>query len=110
MIDFLEEKCEDFLQTKLMNQRRERIEKVINLKKERFITNFTALGPVLTIGVTLLLSFPALENLMENLNKKEYLLETYVIVNIISSIGFLYLFREQLKEVKKTLSLKKNLK
>jgi len=106
LITFLEDKCEDFLQTKLMNERRERIEKVISLKKERHVANFTALGPILSIVITLILSFPALESILKTLDMEVYLFKTYVVFNLFFIIGFTYLLREQIKEVKN--DVKKN--
>jgi len=103
LISFLEDKCEDYLQIKLMNERRERIEKVIRLKKERDVANFTALGPVFTIILTSIFSFPALENILDNFNKDEYLSTTYIMVNLLFSIVVIYLFRAPLREARNDL-------
>lgn len=96
MMVFLEEKCEDFLQTKLMEERKIRIEKLISLKKEKNVTNITILGSVLTVFITLILSFPPIESILEYLNKTEYILLIYLVVNILYIFFLVYLFIEQI--------------
>lgn len=98
LISFLEASCEDFLQTKLMDERRQKIEKVINLRKEQYMVKLAALGPAITIGLTLFLSFPALESILKSLNMEEHLFKIYVIVNLLFIPSILYLFKEQIKE------------
>ncbi|MFJ7828409.1 hypothetical protein [Psychrobacillus sp. NPDC096623] len=102
-LKFLENSCEDFIQSKLMHERMERIEKVITLKKERYITNFTAVGPILTIILTLFLSFPTLKNIFQELEKEKLFLPTYFILNLLIIFYFLYLTRNALMEFKNDL-------
>lgn len=100
-LQFLEKSCEGFLQTKLMDERKEKLEKVISLKKDRYVTNFTAIGPVLTILLTLFLSFPTLDSIFQKLNKESLLLPTYFILNLFFIMFFLYVTREQTVEIVK---------
>lgn len=99
LIKFFEEKCEDFLLLNLMNERREKIEKVISLKKEKDIARFTALGPFLTLIFTLLFSFPALDSILKSFEKEEYLHKIYISLNLVSSFLVLYLYKNKLKEL-----------
>jgi len=99
MLSFLERSCEDFLQNNLMNERQQKIEKVISLKKEKYNANFTALGPILTIALTLFLSFPTLESIFKIVKRENWLLPTYFTINIIFIIFILYITREQLTEI-----------
>jgi hypothetical protein len=105
---FLEKNCEDFLQTNLMIERKERIEKVISLRKEQYISNFTALGPVITIVLTMFFSFPTLENIFEKIQKEELFLPSYIILNLIMIVLFSYLTRNEIIDI--YIDIKSNLK
>jgi hypothetical protein len=98
LINFLNEKCEDFLQSNLINERRKKLERLINLKKERNVASFTMIGPILSVAFTLILSLPTLEQLLKLVNKEELLLESYISINIIFILIISWFLKEQIKE------------
>lgn len=104
LTSFLENECEDYLQTNLMSERRKRLEKVINLKKEKEVATYTALGPFVTILFTILFSYPALETILKGFGKVQYINPIYITVNLISLSMIVYFFRsrfyEQISEFK----------
>lgn len=99
LISFLENECEDYLQTNLMNERRMRLEKVINLKKEKEVASFTALGPLVTILFTILFSYPALDTILKGFGKGAYINSIYIVVNLVSLSMIGYFFRNRFFEL-----------
>ena len=79
-------------------ERNKRLEELITLRKEKYVSKFTALSPILTITITLLFSLPTLKQLLELLNIVEYLLPIYSISNFIFIIFIGILYRELIKE------------
>jgi hypothetical protein len=98
LINFLNEKCEDFLQSNLISERREKLERLIHLKKERNVASFTMIGPILSVALTLILSLPTLEQLLKLVNKEELLLQSYIAINFIFILIISWFLREQIKE------------
>ncbi|MCA0174565.1 hypothetical protein [Bacillus sp. RAR_GA_16] len=99
LTEFLNEACEEFMQNNLVNERKTRIEKLINLKKERYVANFSVLGAILTVAITLILSLPTLEQLIKLLGiDNSKLLPTYITVNSIFILVVLFVARDQVSE------------
>lgn len=95
---YLENACDDYLKNEMVIERNKRLEELITLRKEKYVSKFTALSPILTITITLLFSLPTLEQLLKLLNIKEYLLPIYSISNLIFIIFICILYRELIKE------------
>ncbi|MED1637884.1 hypothetical protein P4V01_13160 [Bacillus thuringiensis] len=96
--NYLENACDDYLRNEMVIERNKRMEELITLRKEKYVSKFTALSPILTITITLLFSLPTLEQLLKLLNIKEYLLPIYFISNFIFIIFICILYRELIKE------------
>lgn len=105
--NYLENACDDYLRNEMVIERNKRMEELITLRKEKYVSKFTALSPILTITITLLFSLPTLEQLLKLLNIKEYLLPIYSISNFIFIIFICILYRELIKE--KSINLLNNL-
>jgi len=100
LIQFLEKACEHFLQLELIKERSERIEKIVNLKKEKYIASFTVLGPVLSIALSLIFSLPTLQQILIIIGYESHLLKFYIGANIFFTCLIMYFFRDQLNEAK----------
>lgn len=98
LIHFMEEACEDFLQQRITSERRNRLEKLINLKKERYIASFAVAGPILTIAITLLVSYPAIKQVFVDIDKKHLVLPVYITSNLLLSIFMILLVLPQIKD------------
>ncbi|MCU5172550.1 hypothetical protein [Bacillus paranthracis] len=96
--NYLENACDDYLKNEMVIERNKRLEELITLRKEKYVSKFTALSPILTITITLLFSLPTLKQLLELLNIVEYLLPIYSISNFIFIIFIGILYRELIKE------------
>jgi hypothetical protein len=98
LIKFLNKTCEDFLQSNLINERRDKLEKLIDLKKERNVASFTMIGPIISVAFTLILSLPTLEQFLKVIKKEHLLIESYVTINFIFIMIITWFLREQIKE------------
>ncbi|RBP20663.1 MULTISPECIES: hypothetical protein [Bacillus] len=96
--NFLNNACDDYLKSEMVIERNKRMEELITLRKEKYVSKFTALSPILTITITLLFSLPTLKQLLELLKLEEYLLPIYTISNFIFIIFICILYRELIKE------------
>ncbi|PWN11866.1 hypothetical protein CU072_30520 [Bacillus thuringiensis] len=96
--NYLENACDDYLKSEMVIERNKRMEELINLRKEKYVSRFTALSPILTITITLLFSLPTLDQLLKLLNFQEYLLPIYTISNFIFIIFIFILYRELIKD------------
>ncbi|WP_242260350.1 MULTISPECIES: hypothetical protein [unclassified Bacillus cereus group] len=96
--NYLENACDDYLKNEMVIERNKRMEELITLRKEKYVSKFTALSPILTITITLLFSLPTLDQLLKLLNFQGYLLPIYTISNFIFIIFICILYRELIRE------------
>ncbi|MED3710048.1 hypothetical protein P4502_12525 [Peribacillus frigoritolerans] len=97
--EFLENKCENYLNLNETKIRKEKIESIINIKKEKLIYNVTLLGPLLTIILTLLFSYSALESITKGFGVGKNLNEIYIYLNLLFNILLILFFKSQFKEL-----------
>lgn len=96
---FIEEKSESYLRFGSFNERKEKIESILQLRKEKLIYNATLLGPLLTIILTTLLSYSALESITKAFAINISVILIYIIINIIFDVFLIIVFKTQFKEL-----------
>lgn len=96
---FIEEKSESYLRFGSFNERKDKIESILQLRKEKLIYNATLLGPLLTIILTTLLSYSALESITKAFAINISVILIYIIINIIFDVFLIIVFKTQFKEL-----------
>ncbi|WP_079523166.1 hypothetical protein [Solibacillus isronensis] len=97
--NFILEKCEGYLNFKVIHERKTQIEKVLVLKKEKAIYRATLVGPLLTILLTGLLSYSSIESITTAFSIEEWRILIYLIVNIAFDTFLVIIFKSQFQEV-----------
>lgn len=95
LTEFALEKSEDFLKSYIVDQRTEKIEVLIKFKRDRNVSALGILGPIVSIILTMLLSFPSLKDIMKYIHKEEYTMTVYIIFNILFSLLLFSIFYKQ---------------
>lgn len=97
--EFLEDKCKNYLMFNEASIYKEKIESIIKIKKEKLVYNVTLLGSLLTIFLTLLFSYSALESITKGFGIKKHLNDLYIYLNLIFVGILLIIFKDLFKEL-----------
>lgn len=81
--EFMNEKCEDYIKSSIANQWSKEIEDLNKLKREKFVSTLGMWGSIVTVFLTLLLSFPAIKQIAEAVGLNDKSITLYIIFNFV---------------------------
>ncbi|GEL07086.1 hypothetical protein [Salisediminibacterium halotolerans] len=99
LIDFLNNACENHIQSKLVQERRQRIENLIEDKKDKHLTAFSILGILFTITFSLIFSLETLNEIFKLLDLDGNVFFAYVVFNLFFLIVISWVFRDVFKGI-----------
>ncbi|SER00002.1 hypothetical protein SAMN05216232_3918 [Virgibacillus subterraneus] len=97
--EFMHYKCEDYTKSAIANQWSREIEDLIKLKREQFVSTLSILGPIITIILTLILSFPTIKQISEEIGVEQNSIFIYIIFNTAFIFLLLIVFVKQFIEL-----------